>query len=116
MVDEASKLTGNVGTVCWMAPEMFQNLSYTPKVDVYSFAIVLYELVVREQPFAGENSFSLPVQIVKGIRPKLPKSISKKWKKLITLCWHQKPSKRPAFETIIEALEEIKSESPVPNS
>lgn len=104
-------MTGNIGTVSWMAPEMFSNASYTEKIDVYSFAIVLYELVVREIPFAGENSFSLPVQVAKGVRPKLPKNISKKWTKLLTQCWHDKPSRRPTFLRIVEILQGLSNES-----
>merc|ERR1712137_895100 len=105
-VNVDTNMTGNIGTISWMAPEMFAGTgSYTEKVDVYSFAIVLYELVVREIPFVGENSFSLPVQVAKGVRPKIPKGVSKKWTKLLAQCWHDKPSKRPSFGKILDILQ-----------
>lgn len=113
-VDVDTNMTGNIGTLAWMAPEMFSGTTYSEKIDVYSFAIVLYELVVREVPFAGENAFSLPVQVAKGLRPKIPKNIPKKWVKLITQCWQEKPSKRPPFPKIVDTLQGFLHGSEVP--
>ena len=90
-----------------MAPEMFAGGSYTEKVDVYSFAMVLFELFARELPFAGTDSFSVPLQVTKGLRPKLPKHVPKVWAKLIAQCWHDKPSKRPTFERISDSIRAI---------
>lgn len=98
-------MTGNIGTLAWMAPEMFSGTTYNEKIDVYSFGVVLYELVCREVPFAGENAFGLPVQIAKGYRPKVPKNTPKKWVKLLTQCWHDKPSKRPSFPKVVDQLQ-----------
>jgi serine/threonine protein kinase len=97
-------MTGNIGTIFWMAPEMLQSTQYTEKVDVYSYGIILFELLTGEIPFANENGFALPLQIIKGVRPVLPKNIHKKWQKLVTVCWHDKPSKRPSFDKVVETL------------
>ena len=101
-------MTGNIGTVYWMAPEMFQNASYTEKVDVYSFWIVLFEIISGEVPFKGENSFSIPVQVTHGTRPGLPKNLSKPWLKLVTKCWADRPARRPTFDKILQMLEALK--------
>jgi len=44
-------VTGVIGTPEWMAPEVMEGQSYTEKIDVYSFGILLTELVTRQMPF-----------------------------------------------------------------
>jgi serine/threonine protein kinase len=103
-MDSNTNMTGNIGTLLWMAPEMFQSQAYTEKVDVYSYGIVLFELLTGDIPYQGENSFSLPVQVTRGLRPTIPKGLSKTWTKLMTSCWHDKPSRRPGFDKIVQTL------------
>ena len=45
-----------IGTPSWMAPELIQGFQYDEKVDVYSFAIVLFELLSGEIPFSSLSS------------------------------------------------------------
>ena len=47
----AKVMTPKVGTVAYMAPELFSCEQYTYKVDVYSFGMLLWELISREEPF-----------------------------------------------------------------
>ena len=103
-------MTSNMGTVAWMAPEMFQGGNYTEKVDVYSYGMVLFEIFARKIPFDDVDGFSVPVQVTKGLRPKLPKHVPKSWVKLITQCWHDKPSKRPTFDRIVDTLRSLATE------
>ena len=42
-----------VGTFAWMAPEVLENQPYDERADIYSFAIVLWELAMKEEPFRG---------------------------------------------------------------
>jgi len=105
VVDKHAPMTGNVGTVCWIAPEIFNNKKlYTEKADVYSYGIILWELLMRQMPFDDTESFTIPLLVTKGKRPKIPKNTSKEWCKLIEKCWHQKPDKRPTFSMILASL------------
>ena len=49
-VQNDGKMT-HVGTPFWAAPEMITHAAYSEKADVYSFGIVLWELVAREDPY-----------------------------------------------------------------
>jgi serine/threonine protein kinase len=57
-------LNSKVGSLNWCAPEiLLQSMPYTDKADVYSFGMVLWELLTHEAPFAGMH----PLQIVRAI-------------------------------------------------
>ena len=53
--DQAYAMTGNTGSLRYMAPEVVLNIPYTEKVDVYSFAMVVYAMGRNQQPFRGYN-------------------------------------------------------------
>lgn len=46
-------LTAETGTYRWMAPEVIRHEPYSTKADVYSFGIVLWEMITKDQPFRG---------------------------------------------------------------
>lgn len=112
VVDRRKTMTGNVGTVSWIAPEVFEQRKYTEKADVYSFGIVLWELLTRRVPFADIHSFSIPVAVIKGDRPSIPKDCPSALKKLIRECWQPKASKRPPFNKVIDSLLKIIDQTP----
>jgi len=97
-------MTGNVGTVSWIAPEVFEKQPYDAKADVYSFGVVMWELFTKQVPFQDMNTFEIPMAVIKGERPPIPKDCPKEYYKLMQLCWHKKPSKRPTFPKIVKTL------------
>eukprot|EP01129_Flabellula_baltica_P009937 TRINITY_DN4143_c0_g1_i3.p1 TRINITY_DN4143_c0_g1~~TRINITY_DN4143_c0_g1_i3.p1 ORF type:complete len:1112 (+),score=207.23 TRINITY_DN4143_c0_g1_i3:89-3424(+) len=103
---EDQNMTANIGTVSWLAPEIFQNKSYNQKVDVYSFGVILWEILTRKEPFEGYSPIVIPMMVIKGDRPKIPRC-EDSYKSLIQKCWQKKISKRPGFSTIVNALQEI---------
>jgi len=115
-----SKHTSNVGTTLWMAPEMFsidsgavvpglQPPAYPFKADVYSFALVCYEILTRKQPFEGEKMDGLRERIkVDRLRPELPERCPTRLASLIQRCWEQNVRERPDFPEICRQLRYIK--------
>jgi hypothetical protein len=111
VIDCTSTLTGNIGTVGWIAPEIFQNKQYTEKCDVYSFGIIMYELISQTLPFKDVPSFKIPTMVVKGTRPTVPPEIiavtPKDYLDLMKLCWHGNPAKRPSFSAVLTKLQSL---------
>lgn len=96
------------GTPCWTAPEILRNARYTTKADVFSYGIVLWELVTRDEPFSGMPAFQVIFAVgTKGVRLPLPAICPPELIKLITSCWQEDPSLRPPFSDIITYLERI---------
>jgi len=104
ILDKSKTMTTNIGTVAWIAPEIFQKKHYSEKADVYSFGIILWELLTREMPYGPVESFSVPLLVLKGERPAIPRDTTKQWRGLIVKCWHHKPIRRPSFEEITRHL------------
>lgn len=100
-------LAGTTPTI--MAPEFIEDpptFSNTKPIDVYSYAITLYELWTEIPPFNHlKGYFQIFNAVTKGQRPLIPESVPESWKKLITKCWSQAPDERPSFDEIVEELE-----------
>eukprot|EP00747_Dinoflagellata_sp_TGD_P165726 gnl/TRDRNA2_/TRDRNA2_187440_c0_seq1.p1 gnl/TRDRNA2_/TRDRNA2_187440_c0~~gnl/TRDRNA2_/TRDRNA2_187440_c0_seq1.p1 ORF type:complete len:389 (-),score=62.53 gnl/TRDRNA2_/TRDRNA2_187440_c0_seq1:104-1138(-) len=105
-------MTSGVGTYHWMAPEVLGGFGYDEKVDVYSYAIVLYELICRRVPFDGTGlePVSVAVAVSRGCRPELrhvPSSCPVDLRKLMERCWAHAPVARPPFDAILEVLKTL---------
>jgi serine/threonine protein kinase len=100
--------TMNVGTPIFMAPELFTGIGsgeYTRCVDVYSYAMVLYQIVTLSIPWENESQkerFGLRPYLEKGQRPVIPNFVPPAYKQLIEACWDQNASARPSFRDIVE--------------
>ncbi|KAL2944913.1 Serine/threonine-protein kinase HT1 [Bienertia sinuspersici] len=96
-----------VGTLRWMAPEMISQNKYGRKVDVYSFGLILYEMVSGRVPFGSLN----PIQVAYGVanknlKPEVPNECPEFMRVLIERCCCKDPKMRPEFWEIVKVLEE----------
>ena len=83
-----------------MAPEMLKNEDYNESVDVFSFGIIIYDIITEKYLYSNiSNCFVIPHLVLKGCRLEFPldKKIYPKIKELIEKCWSQNPSNRPSF-------------------
>lgn len=107
----------DIGTSGWMAPEMFSSAASSgEKADVYSFGMVIYELVTHLIPFHDvSNPFAVASQVISGMRPKIDKQdelaksspILECFIKLVSICCLQDPDERPTFADILNDLRSI---------
>jgi tRNA A-37 threonylcarbamoyl transferase component Bud32 len=109
-------ISGGVrGTLPWMAPELLNGSSslVSEKVDVFSFGIVLWELLTGDEPYADLHYGAIIGGIVNNtLRPPIPESCDPDWKILMERCWSAEPSERPNFTDVANQLRSMASKSP----
>ncbi|KAM0946684.1 putative dual-specificity kinase TKL-Pl-4 family [Dioscorea sansibarensis] len=104
-------MTPETGTYRWMAPEMIQHRPYNQKVDVYSFGIVLWELITGMLPFQNMTAVQAAFAVVnKGVRPTIPQDCLPVLREIMTCCWDGNPDVRPPFTEVVQMLENAETE------
>mmetsp|Transcript_8119 Transcript_8119/g.17635 ORF Transcript_8119/g.17635 Transcript_8119/m.17635 type:complete len:862 (+) Transcript_8119:82-2667(+) len=108
-------MTMSAGTYHWMAPEVLSGRMYDEKVDIYSFAIVMYEVICRRMPFeeTGLKPLAIALQVAQGGRPDLalvPDGCPPDMVILMERSWQAVPAERPPFGEIIDDLRRIQVE------
>lgn len=96
------------GTPEWMAPEVIKGELSNEKCDVFSFGVILWELVTLQQPWRQLN----PSQVVAAVgfmgkRLEIPRHVNPQVAALIELCWSTEPRRRPSFSYIMKCLQQI---------
>jgi aurora kinase len=99
--DEATP-SGECGTVCYAAPEQYvENAVQTAKMDVFSFGLIVYELLVGSPVFSPSDS---PFTVIRRLRDEdlaeIPVSCGSMMGDLISRCWRRNPEDRPSFDEI----------------
>ena len=90
------------GRLCrWMAPEVIEHAPYNEKADVFSFGVLLWEMLTGKVPYAEMTPLQAAVGVVqKGLRPTLPTTCPPALASLIRSCWHRSPHERPPFSQL----------------
>ncbi|XP_074302727.1 RAF-like serine/threonine-protein kinase 20 [Silene latifolia] len=103
------------GTLPWMAPELLNGSSskVSEKVDVFSFGIVLWEILTGEEPYANMHYGAIIGGIVNNtLRPPIPGFCDAEWRTLMEQCWAPNPGARPSFTEIAGRLRTMAAACP----
>lgn len=108
---QSGVMTAETGTYRWMAPEVIEHKPYDHKADVFSFGILMWELLTGKIPYEYLTPLQAAVGVVqKGLRPTIPKHTHARLSELLQKCWQQDPAQRPDFSEILETLQRIAEE------
>ena len=89
----------------WVAPEVLGGGPFSEKADMYSFAMVAWEVLTQAKPFEGMNPMQMGFAVgSQGYRPPIPEETPKGLSELIAACWHNEPQQRPSFASVLGKL------------
>jgi serine/threonine protein kinase len=97
-------MTGDTGSPRYMAPEVALGKPYNERVDVYSFSILLWQILKLETPYEGFTMSILTKKVIEGgARPKCDASWPKPIVDMMHRCWGE-PTNRPPMKEVVDAL------------
>uniref|UniRef100_A0A8D2L281 non-specific serine/threonine protein kinase n=1 Tax=Varanus komodoensis TaxID=61221 RepID=A0A8D2L281_VARKO len=100
---------GVEGTPGYQAPEIRPRIVYDEKVDMFSYGMVLYELLSGQRPVLGQHQLQIAKKLSKGIRPVLgqPEEVQfHRMQVLMMECWDTKPEKRPLATAVVGRMKD----------
>lgn len=104
--NEVSTKMSFAGTVAWMAPEAIQEQACSEKIDIWSFGVVLWELLTCETPYKDMEQSAIMYMVGTGkLRPPVPTTCPEGIKLIMQMCWKINPKDRPSFKLICNHLE-----------
>lgn len=96
------------GNLPYIAPEVIVGKEYTFASDVYSIAMLMWEISSGQPPFINcEHNYDLVMNIINGIRPKIVSGTLLEYKSLMKQCWVADPLKRPDIKTLKNKMKEL---------
>ena len=103
--EQEGGMTAKIGTPNYMAPELITSHDYDEKVDVYSYAMILYEMTQSIRPFKSMKMNEIFDMVLKDDkRPPFYRPLPPPLQRLIEKCWATDPDERPSFEEISQAF------------
>jgi len=117
-LSEFDRMTQGVGTLRYMAPEVLHSGEYGVSADIFSFGILLHEILTGNIPFSGKNEAALCLAIMGGHRPPFEElleigyvgeeRLNQAWA-ILQACWDEDPDTRPRAGEVGEMIQELHS-------
>jgi len=104
--NQVYEMSGQTGSLRYMAPEVAKNSPYNNKVDIYSFGIIICELLSCKKAFSGLNIDEYFEHVVHGgLRPLVNNKWPTELKEVMKKCWSSNINIRPSFNEIVSILD-----------
>ncbi|KAL5702223.1 nuclear cap-binding protein complex subunit 1 [Ranunculus cassubicifolius] len=101
-------MTGETGTLGYMAPEVLDGKPYNRRCDVYSFGICLWEVYCCDMPYPDLSFAEVSSAVVRqDLRPEIPRCCPSSLASIMKKCWDKNPEKRPEMSEVVNLLEAI---------
>ncbi|KAL8162738.1 hypothetical protein V2J09_014227 [Rumex salicifolius] len=101
-------MTGETGTLGYMAPEVLDGKPYNHKCDVYGFGICLWETYCCDMPYADLSFAEASSAVVRqNLRPSIPRCCPHSLANVMKRCWDAHPEKRPDMDEVVRLLEAV---------
>ncbi|KAJ7979999.1 Protein kinase family protein [Quillaja saponaria] len=101
-------MTGETGTLGYMAPEVLDGKPYNRRCDVYSFGICLWEIYCCDMPYPDLSFADVSSAVVRqNLRPEIPRCCPSSLANIMRKCWDAKPDKRPEMNEVVKMLEAV---------
>ncbi|XP_047355780.1 mitogen-activated protein kinase kinase kinase 11-like isoform X2 [Vespa velutina] len=98
------------GTYAWMAPEVIKKSTFSKASDVWSYGVLLWELLTGETPYKGIDALAVAYGVaVNKLTLPIPSTCPQPWRCLMEACWSSDSHCRPGFVEILLALDEVRS-------
>lgn len=111
-IKDKAMLSTRCGSPAWCSPEILRGESYDEKADVYSFAIVMWEILAQQPPYAGLNPNQVIGQVAfqkPSMRPPVPACPYQGLVDLMVRLWDDDPDNRFLFPEVVQQLKLINS-------
>ncbi|XP_010435069.1 PREDICTED: serine/threonine-protein kinase HT1-like [Camelina sativa] len=101
-------MTGETGTLGYMAPEVIDGKPYNRRCDVYSFGICLWEIYCCDMPYPDLSFVDVSSAVVlHNLRPEIPRCCPTALASIMKACWDGNPQKRPEMNEVVTLLEQV---------
>lgn len=104
------------GTYTHRAPELLKGEGVSPKADIFSFGITLWQLLTREPPYTGDREHVLYAVVAYNLRPSVQdhpvfrSESGRQFGGLLSQCWSGEPPCRPSAQELLSYLEQLRSD------
>ncbi|MBA0841128.1 hypothetical protein Goarm_003640, partial [Gossypium armourianum] len=101
-------MTGETGTIGYMAPEVLDGKPYNRTCDVYSFGICLWEIYCCDMPYPDLSFVDVSSAVARqNLRPEIPRCCPNSLASIMRKCWDANPKKRPDMDEVVRMLEAV---------